>query len=367
MWPTLLIENEIFFAIKNFKWSNNARNKAGVICSIVGVRKISNKIKSLVVDNTIEYVNKITPYLTSEIATIVNTRSNVLSNLPKMVSGNLALFGGYFLLEDNEKNEILKSDPNSHRFILETTGGRDFLHDIKRWCLWIEDEDLNDALKIPEIKKRIEGCYSFRLNGGQVAKTLIDKSYQFRYRHLAKKTQIIIPQTTSENRRYIPFGFIDKSIVIQQSAQVLYDPPEFIFSILSSYIHMLWVKAVGSKHGFSVRYSPLLCYNTFPFPHISDVQKLELEKTVYELLNIREKYSEKTLAQLYDSDDMPYDLLQCHKKNDIIVERCYRSKPFENDEERLEYLFKLYEQMIDEEKSRGTLFETESKPKKKKK
>jgi hypothetical protein len=367
LWPTLLIENEIFFAIKNFKWSNNARNKAGVICSIVGLRKISNKIKSLVIDNTIEYVNRITPYLTSELATIVETRSNVLSNLPKMVSGNMALDGGYLLLEDNEKNEILKSDPNSHRFIMETTGGRDFLHDIKRWCLWIEDEDLNDALKIPEIKKRIEGCYSFRLNGGQVAKTLIDKPYQFRYRHLAKKTQIIIPQTTSENRRYIPFGFIDKSIVIQQSAQVLYDPPEFIFSILSSYIHMLWVKAVGSKHGLSVRYSPLLCYNTFPFPQISNVQKLELEKTVYELLNIREKYSEKTLAQLYDSDDMPYDLLQCHKNNDIIVERCYRSKPFESDEERLEYLFKLYEQMIEEEKSNGTLFGTESKPKKKKK
>ena len=367
LWPSLLSDNEIFFAIKNFKWSNNAKNKAGVICSIVGVRKISNKRKSLVVDNTLEYVNKITPYLTSESAAIVDSRSNVLSNLPKMVSGNMALDGGHLLLEDFEKQEILNQNPEAIRFIKETTGGRDFLHNIKRWCLWIEDEDLLEALKYPEIKKRIDDCYTFRLNGGQVAKTLINKSHQFRYRHLASKTQIIIPQTTSENRRYIPFGFINKDIVIQQSAQVLYDPPEYIFSILSSYLHMLWVKAVGSKHGLSIRYSPLLCYNTFPFPQISENQKLELEKSVYDLLNIREQYSEKTLAQLYDCDEMPIDLIECHKKNDLIVERCYRSKPFESDEERLEYLFKLYEQMIEEEKSRGTLFEMESKPKKKKK
>ena len=132
-------------------------------------------------------------------------------------------------------------------------------------------------------------------------------------------------------------------------------------------MHMTWLRAVAGRLKSDYRYSTALCYNTFPFPEINESQKQELEKRVYKVLAEREAHSEKTLAQLYDPDKMPDGLREAHHQLDLAVERCYRSKPFESDEERLEYLFKLYEQMIEEEKSRGTLFETEARPKKKKK
>jgi hypothetical protein len=130
---------------------------------------------------------------------------------------------------------------------------------------------------------------------------------------------------------------------------------------------MVWVKNTGGYLGTSIRYSSALCYNTFPFPDITENQKKDLEKHVYKVLEERENHSEKTLAQLYDPDKMPDGLREAHHQLDLAVERCYRAKPFETDEERLEYLFKLYEQMIVDEKSKGTLFEVEAKPKKKKK
>jgi hypothetical protein len=136
---------------------------------------------------------------------------------------------------------------------------------------------------------------------------------------------------------------------------------------LSSKIHTVWTHAVSGRLKMDINYAVGITYNNFPFPEVTEIQKQELEKHVYKILDERENYSEKSLAQLYDPDKMPEGLLEAHRQNDLAVERCYRSKPFESDEERLEYLFKLYEQMIEEEKSKGTLFGVETKPKRKKK
>lgn len=364
LWPHILKnnKNQIIFAIKNFKWSNSAKNKAGVICSIIGVGNKNNKtIKTITENNTKVNVDIITPYLTSESMTFVEQRSEALSDLPKMVSGNMALDDGHLLLEESEKEEILNNYPDAKRIIKETTGGRDFLHNIKRWCLWIEDEDLDFALTIPPIKERIDKCFLFRQNGGQVARTLANRAHQFRYRHLPNHNQIIVPQTTSENREYMPFGFLSNDIVVQQSAQVLYDPPLYIFSLLSSRIHLLWVRAVGSKHGFSIRYSPMLCYNTFPFRNSTNLDINLLNQSTIKILEIREKYSEKTLAELYDQESIPDDLLNAHKENDLIVESFYRKKGFENDQERIEHLFKLYNEMISNKMHQTLLFASNKK------
>ena len=143
------------------------------------------------------------------------------------------------------------------------------------------------------------------------------------------------------------------------SAQILYDPETWTFSILNSKMHMTWVKAVCGRLKTDYRYSSSLCYNTFPFPAISDNQKAELEQSAYRILETRERYTEKTLAQLYDPDKMSADLRAAHEQNDLAVERCYRSRPFSSDEERLEYLFKMYEEMS----RSGTLFEKQKKTK----
>jgi hypothetical protein len=369
LWPNVLNgnENEIYFAHKDFPWTNNAKKKAAVICSIIGVRKKNLKPKYLFENGIRKVVQNISPYLSNEVNNIVEKRAITLSSIPKMVSGNMALDGGHLLLSDSEKEQILEEFPNAAKFIRETTGGKEYINGLTRWCLWIENEDLDVAMKILPLRKRIIGCKEFRLNGGDVAKTLGNKAHQFRYRHTPKKSQIIIPLTSSIRREYIPIGFIDKNIVIQQSAQAIYDSELYIFSILTSGMHMAWVRAVAGKLKLDYSYSVSICYNTFPFPDITELKKKELEKHVYKILEERERHSEKTLAQLYDPEKMPDGLRAAHHQLDLAVELCYRAKPFETDEERLEYLFKLYEQMIEEEKSKGTLFESEAKPKKKKK
>jgi hypothetical protein len=369
LWPLIFKDdtNEIFFAHKDFAWSNNAKKSAAVFCSIIGIRTKNKSPKFIYDANIRTLVTNISPYLSNETNVIVEKRAKTLSQIPKMVSGNMALDGGFLLLSDVEKDEMIQNNHQSKKFIKETTGGYEFINGMTRWCLWIEDEDLKEAYEIPEIKQRIEGCKKFRLNGGDVAKTLAFRPHQFRYRHTPQKSQIIIPLTSSIRREYIPIGFIEKNIVIQQSAQAIYDSELFVFAIITSKMHMIWVRAVAGKLKMDYSYSVSICYNTFPFPVINEVQKNILEKCVYNLLEVRENNSEKTLAQLYDPDKMPDNLREVHHQLDIAIERCYRSKPFENDEERLEYLFKLYEQMIEEEKTTGTLFEVETKPKKKKK
>jgi hypothetical protein len=179
-----------------------------------------------------------------------------------------------------------------------------------------------------------------------------------------KNGQIIVPRVSSERREYVPTGFLKNNQVISDSAQAIYDAEAYIMGMITSKMHMIWMKQIGGKLKSDYRYAKDLVYNTFPFPQIHKAQKEELEQCVFRILEERENHSEKTLAQLYDPDKMPEGLREAHRLNDLAVERCYRSKPFESDEERLEYLFKLYEQMIAEEKDKGTLFETAKKAKK---
>jgi len=169
---------------------------------------------------------------------------------------------------------------------------------------------------------------------------------------LAKKQVLFLPTVSSERRRYIPVGFLDEDTVIIDPNFAIYDPEIYIMSIVSSRMHMTWVRTIAGRLKTDYRYSSTLVYNTFPFPNISDKQKEELNQHVFNILGEREKHPEKTLAQLYDPDKMPDGLREAHHQNDLAIERCYRSKPFENDEERLEYLFKLYEKMISEEEAK---------------
>ena len=195
-----------------------------------------------------------------------------------------------------------------------------------------------------------------------------DFPYEFgELRYVKSDSVILIPRVSSERREYIPFGFLNGDYVVSDSAQAIYDAKPWIFSVLTSRMHMEWVRAVAGRLKSDYRYSNVLCYNTFPFPLISVTQKDELKRHVFRILEERERHSEKTLAQLYDPDKMPEGLREAHHQNDLAVERCYRSRLFESDEERLEYLFKMYEQMIEQEKTKGTLFEVARKTKKKKK
>jgi len=175
---------------------------------------------------------------------------------------------------------------------------------------------------------------------------LAEYPYRFAEDRYYNKPCIIVPIVTSERREYIPIGFNNDSSVIYASAQAIYNPPSYIFAIISSKMHMTWVRTVAGRLEDRLRYSSSLCYNTFPFPEITDSQKTTLEDHVFKVLDERELHPEKTMAQLYDPDKMPDGLRQAHHEMDLAIEQCYRSKPFKSDEERLEYLFTLYEEMI---------------------
>jgi len=178
---------------------------------------------------------------------------------------------------------------------------------------------------------------------------------------------VIVPRVSSENRLYLPNCFIDGSKnKVTDSFFTIATEQIYVFSLVSSRMHMIWLEYIGGKLETRFQYSKNIVYNTFPFPNISDQRKQELTQTTFRILEEREKHPDKTLAELYDPDKMPDGLREAHRLNDLAVERCYRSKPFEADEERLEYLFKLYEQMIQEEQEKDTLFAKEKKPRKRK-
>ena len=364
LWPILFSKHlEISFCTTSFLWSNNAKGKAAVFCVIIGLANISNKDKIYFRNNLRMAVKNIGPYLIpTETNSIISKRLKSISNLPEMTYGNKPADGGHLLLSDSEVQIMpITAQP----FIKKAIGAREFIDGVNRWCLWIEDNYLDQANAIIPIFERINLVRKMRLASPKMAtQKLASQSHKFgEIRHKGIEA-ILVPRHGSDRRHYLPFGYVSSSTIILDSAQAIYTDETWIFSVISSKIHYAWIKASCGKIKEDPRYSSSLGYNTFPFPKISDFQKQELEKHVYRIFEEREAHSEKNLAQLYDPKKMPAGLREAHRQNDLAVERCYRTKPFESDEERLEFLFKLYEQMIAAEKDKGTLFEKEKKSKK---
>ncbi len=351
LWPLIYSRNlQISFAYHPFPWSNNAKSNAGVSVSIIGIDHKSLN-KKIIYSGSHKYtVENINSYILPARDVIISQRLNLLSNLPQMITGNSPYDNNNLRFDEDFKSFIENKYPQVKPLIKRTIGADELLNDIYKYCFWITNEQLDLAESIPEIKERIEKTRAFRIDGGDVARGIANRSHQFRYTHTAKKHQIIIPIVSSERREYIPIGFTDNNSVVISSAAAIYDPELYIFSIISSKIHNCWLRLTSGKLDSRIRYLSALSWNTFPFPEINQEQKQELERHAYAVLGERENHSEKTLAQLYDPDKMPDGLREAHNQLDHAVERCYRSKPFSNDEERLEYLFKLYEQMIAEEK-----------------
>jgi hypothetical protein len=348
LWPSIFKMNlEIYFAYTSFKWTNNAVKNAAVSCNIIGIASRANNKKFIYTENIRREVNSISPYLTANSNSYVTKRSTPLSNFPIMMLGDMAKDGGNLVLSKEEKNVLLKTSPQAKKYIKRFIGAIDLIRGEERWCLWISEEDFVDAAKIPFIKDRFNKVSQSRLASEKVAtQEYANKPYRFveiRYRN---SPSILIPTTSSELREYIPIGFIDKDSIVTAPNQAIYDPPTYLFAVVSSKMHMIWVKAVGGKLKNDIRYSSVLCYNTFPFPDISLNQKNFLEESVHTLLDVREKYSNHTLSKLYDKQQMPDDLKLAHKQIDSLVESCYRKEPFISDEERLEYLFNMYESLI---------------------
>lgn len=365
LWPNILNGNvEIGFAHLSFKWTNNAKGNAGVTVIILGLRNLSSDSKYLFDRNIKKEARNINAYLLDGANIIVSERMSPISKFPRMNFGNMPNDGGGLILDEQEKEQLLKENKGALKFIRVLLGSAEYIRGEKRYCLWIEDNDVSEAEKTEFIKKRIEITRSHRVKSkDKGTNELAKRPHQFRDRNVAKENQLIIPRVSSERRNYIPCGYLGNDIIASDSALVIYDANPFLFAVINSKMHMVWVRTVGGKLKTDYRYSAKLCYNTFPFPEISVKQKENLNLYVFAILDERAKHPEKTMAQLYDPDKMPKGLRQAHEDLDKAVEQYYRLQPFTSDTERLEYLFKLYEEMT----KSGTLFEKQKKVKLRKK
>ena len=354
LWPHILNKSiQIHFAYQSFIWSNSAKAKAAVFCVIVGLSCEQERKKIIFSKHHQSVVDNISPYLLNGSDTIVSSRTNPLSQLPKMMRGSSPVDGGNLILNENEKANMIVNNPEAKQFIKALVGADDYLNGKKRWCLWITNNTIDKARLIPDIENRIKLVEQFRLSSKKAAtRDAAKHSYRFFEPKYQLGNSIIVPRVTSERREYLQCGFLNDTSVVLDRAQVIYNPHPVVLGILSSKIHHVWTSVVSGRLKMDINYSVSLSYNNFPFPPISDRRKQEITQCVLRILEEREKHPEKTLAQLYDPEKMPDGLREAHRLNDLAVERCYRSKPFESDEERLEYLFKLYEKMIAEEQEK---------------
>lgn len=363
LWPYIFSKKlEILFAYEPFNWTNNAKGKAGVTVIIIGVQNANDGNKYLYVDNRKKEVKGISPYLIPGKSTIMYQRKVPLSDFPIMMLGSSGIDGGHLMISEEEKEEFIAENPESVKFIKPFLSGGDFLNGVTRFCLWIDDDKVEEASKIKLIKDRIEKCEIYRMNGGRDARKAAEVPHRFFYRKYKKTESIIIPRTSSGRRKYLPCGFLSPDIIVSNQAFVVYDAEPFLFGILSSRMHCLWMSITSGKMRKDYSYSVNLTFNTFPFPEITTKQKENLNLYVFSILDERAKHPSKTKAQLYNPGTMPKSLLQAHQELDTAIEQCYRLQPFKNDTERLEYLFKKYEEMV----KKDTLFAKQKKTRKKK-
>ncbi len=345
-WPMIFERNiEIGFVHKSFKWSNNAKNTAGVSCVVIGLETCCNRPKHIYDDTSVQEVAMINPYLTAGSSVIVEGSFEPMQGFPLMEVKNMTYDGGFLVFDELEKDKMIKLEPEVAQYIIRLQSGSDFIEGKCRYTFWIEDADVEKAMQYSAIRNRVDKVKEYREKSGDVAKSLARFAYQFRFPKRAKDHFIMIPIVTSERREYLPIGVLDNDTITTNAAYGIYDSPLWILGILETKLHMLWVKKLCGRLETRIRYSSSICYNTFPFPSISEAKKSEIEEAATEVLLARENYPDKTLADLYDPDKMPEDLRAAHEKLDSIVESCYPGAPFANDEARLECLFNLYEKM----------------------
>ena len=350
LWPLLFDCNiRIYFAYNSFKWSNNAKSNAGVTCVIIGLES-SNNYKNVQLyksDGTIITLKEISPYLFEfNSKTIVEKSKRPLFDIAFMDYGSKPVDGGNLILNEYEKNSLIESSPEAEQFIKRYIGSDDYINRKTRYCLWIEDCKENLAKSIPEIDRRIKAVQKKRSSSTKAAtRKDAEKPHQFSECRYKESRCVLVPETSSETRKYIPIGFLESGTVISNSTYAVYDAPEWLFGILTSAMHMTWVRAIGGRLETRYRYSAGLCYNPFPFPKLSEAQKKMIDDAALEIEGWRDYYHSKTLAWLYNPKTMPKELCKAHHQLDLIVDSCYRERPFKDENDRLEWLLKLYEKM----------------------
>jgi hypothetical protein len=361
LWPLIFgTGHEITFAHTSFKWANLASHNAGVTVAIVGISNNAGKVRQLFsIDDNGETVAKdtenINAYLIAGHNVIVEKAMKPLGELFEMTFGNKAVDGGNLLLSADEANSLGLNKEQRERFIRRIYGSAEFIRGLSRYCLWIDDADLDEALSIEPIRHRIEGVRVMRLGSrDKSANEMAVSSHQMREMNIAEYWTITVPRTSSESRPFLPNGLIDSYSTVTSEAFALFDAPLWNMALIASRLHLVWIATVCGKLETRYRYSNTLGWNTFPVPTLTDQNKTDLTRCAEEILLAREHYFPATIAHMYDPTRMDREfplVREAHNQNDEVIDRIYIGRRFKNDTERLEKLFDLYTKMTVQQKS----------------
>ena len=331
-----------------------ASHNAGVIVVILGLTQQTDGNKYIyTVNETGDLVRKsvdnINPYLVPGRNIEIRPARKSISGTHYMDLGNMPKDGGYLLLSPDEAHTIQNEYPSSKIFIFDFVGSQEFVRGSPRYCIWIEDDQLEEARSIDEISIRLDGVRQMRLDSvAESTRSYADKAHRFKQiQGRGKNTTIVIPKVSSENRPYLPVGLLSQHSIVSDNAFALYDAPLWNMALIASRIHLVWIATVCGKMKTDFRYSNTLGWNTFPVPHLTEQNKVDLTQCAENILLAREAHFPATIADLYKPEEMPPDLRAAHDHNDEIFERIYIGRRFNNDTERLEKLFTLYTEMTE--------------------
>lgn len=345
----------IFFAHRTFKWGSEVtKGKAAVHCVIIGfsILEIRNK-RIFYYDNVSSETplsinaKNINPYLVDAANVFLNNQMKpICSSIPNIVFGNMPNDGGNLLLTNEEKIILEREEPGIKKWTKQFIGAHEFLNGIQKWCLWLVDVKPSDLKSLPLLSRRITAVKEHRMNSARLAtRKLADFPALFGERRQPTLNYILIPRVSSEKRNYIPIGFFSPDVIIGDTNLCVPGASLYHFGILSSSMHMAWVRGVCGRLKSDYRYSNLLVYNTFPWPYTTDKQKSNIEKLSQEILNIRLKYFQNTLSDLYDPLTMPSELVKAHENLNRAVDVAYGKLSFESEAERLAFLLAKYQEL----------------------
>ncbi|MBX0293162.1 hypothetical protein K3G63_22140 [Hymenobacter sp. HSC-4F20] len=348
-------QTKIHFAHRTFKWNNEARGNAQVYCVIVGFgpedtpKHIIHDYDTPRAEPMQRQVSRINSYLIEADNVLISGRTKPLCQVPEMVNGNKPVDGGFFFLSDQEKEELLEKEPHAQPYVKPFLGAQEFLRSQNRWCLWLNDIAPSVLKSLPLVAERVNEVRAFRL-----ASTKGDTVRMAQFPTLFGQTRqpqsnyLLIPRHSSENRRFVPFGFFSADVILGDSCMSIPNATPYLFGILSSTMHMAWMRQVCGRIKSDFRYSGTLVYNNYPFP-VSHTPKqvAAVEAAAQLVLAAREQFPAESLATLYDPLTMPPVLVKAHQQLDQAVDQCYRAAAFPTELSRLEYLFGEYRRLTE--------------------
>ena len=357
---------KIHFAHRTFSWTNEARGKAAVHVVIIGFANFDVSEKKIFEYENIKgepheiKVKNINPYLIEANDLVILKRNKPISDVPEMFKGSQPTDNGLLLLTDSEKEDLSDKEPFAAKFIFPFISAREFLHNEKRWCIWLVNANPADIKQCPRIMKRLEEIKTFRLKSTKAATVKwAQLPGLFTENRQPASDYILLPRHSSENRNYIPFGFFAPNNIIADSCSSIPNASLFHFGILSSLMHVAWIKYVCGRIKSDFRYSNDIVYNNYPWPASpTDKQSKAIEEAAQKVLNTRKEFPNSSLADLYDPLTMPPTLVKAHQELDRAVDLAYRPQPFINETKRIEFLFELYDKytagMFGKEKKKKT-------------